>query len=212
VFECVITVKGGNNSPSKDGPVTGPVESFFRNYSKCYTAVKNHVLKCPRCCPEEALRRFLAARDRPNLGGFTSPGLLKMVYEMERAVERGKCAPGKTLSKEAVNEYVIRTGAPDNLAKNAQRLSHAELVRALRWVWKRWEFDLDKRLSDGGQRGPCLESTVRASLWRRSSEDVRGQTVLWLVRHLGEAFKAGGPFPDLGDLEDLATVASVMCG
>jgi len=221
VFECVITVPGGNDSPSKDGqPVRGPVESFFKNYSKCYTAVQDHVLECPHCCPEEALRRFLAARDRPNLGGFTSPGLLKMAFDMERAIKRGRCFRKKTLSKEIVKEYVIRMGMPSVLVMNAHRFGDVELVKALHWVWRRWEFN---RIKYGNPS--LINMSVEAALQevRKSENGIgcsperimtasRGRLIYWMTVSLGETFKVGDPFPDLDlDLEDFATVVSVMC-
>jgi hypothetical protein len=61
-------------------------------------------------------------------------------------------------------------------------------------------------------RTAAARATVRAALWQEIPKHNRGRLVYWLVKYLGEAFKAGRAFPDLGGLEDLATVTSVMCG
>lgn len=206
MFECEITVKRGSNSPSKDKDSVGPVDSFFRNYSKCYTAIKNHVLICPECCPEEALRRFLLTRDKPLLKGFTSAGLVRMALQIERGCE-GNFIPGKRVSKYLVNEFVYRTGRPVDLVNHAGRLDPAETVTALRWIWRQWEEDQKKSWMKS-------QSVVEA-VARTISHDETGQggkAAYWLVRTIGAEFDARRPFPPLDDLERLATVAEVMYG
>lgn len=136
MFECEITVKRGSNAPSKTSDSVGPVSSFFRNYTACYTAVKNHILKCPKCCPEEALRRFLATREKPSLEGFTSAGLVKMALQIEWGC-KGNFIPGKRVSKWTVDEYVVRVGQPSTLMTNSHRLDDEQLVEALHWVWRK---------------------------------------------------------------------------
>ena len=201
MFECEITVKGGSNSPSKDSqPVTGPVDSFFRNYSKCYTAVKNHVLQCPECCPEEALRRLLATRDKPSLKGFTSTGLVRMALQIEKGCE-GNFIPGKRVSKWAVNEFIYRTGRPEDLVRHASRLDSEETVKALQWIWRQWKDDQEKSWKKGR---PVME------LFRLDRHDTSGRAAYWLVRTVAAEFDAHRPFPPLDDLERLATVAEVM--
>ena len=203
MFECEITVSGGSNSPSKDGPIKGPVSHFFRNYSKCYVAVKNHVVKCPKCCPEEALRKFLATRDKPSLNGFTSSGLLDMALKIEKGCEK---VPGKVPPKAMVNTYLIRTGRPDAFIGFSERLDPVETVEALRWIWRQWEEDQKKSWMKGRS---VLERWSRIYHLKGSSGEL---TASWLVRTIAEEFDASRPFPPLSDLEKLVTVAEVMYG
>ena len=203
MFECEITVKRGSNSPSKERDSVGPVDSFFRNYTACYTAVKNHVLKCPECCPEEALRRFLLTRDKRSLRGFTSAGLVQLALQVERGCE-GNFMPGKRVSKFLVNEFVCRTGRPEDLVRHASRLDPEETVKALKWIWRQWELDQDKSWKKGR---PVLESF---RLDRHDSPGRSGRAAYWLVQAVAGEFDGAAGFPPKGDLERLATVAEVM--
>ena len=206
MFECEITVNGGSNSPSKDGgPVKGPVSSFFKNYTKCYTAIKNHVISCPFCCPDATLQRFLLTRDKPSLKGFTSAGLLDMALKMETGCRKSSL-PGKKVSRCLVNEYLIRTGRPTDLIRHASRLDPAEQVAALKWIWRRWESDQEK----SWMKGRSVVNMVTRAYFHDLNPDKT--PVYWLIRTVGAEFDANRSFPPMEELERLATVAEVMYG
>ncbi len=202
MFECEITVKAGSNAPSKKKDSVGPVDSFFRNYTACYTAVKNHVLECPKCCPEEALERFLATRDKPSLNEFTSAGLVRLALQMEKGCE-GR--PGKRVPRRAVNEFIVRSGHPPDLVRHAARLDPSETVRALGQIWRQWSENQNKSWRKGR---PVLDFFLRS----HENAGQAGKVAYWMVRTVAVEFDAGRPFPPLDDLERLATVAEVMFG
>jgi hypothetical protein len=212
MFECEITVKGGGNSPSKDGPVTGPVKTFFRNYSKCYIAVKNHVLKCPKCCPEEALRRFLATRDTPKLGGFTSEGLVKMALQTERAC---KTLPEKDVDKALVDEYILKAGHVRSLMDNAARFDDAQLLQGIRMIWDQWAFlEQTGKQKVGATMMKANPSTVRSvstQIWGlRDDHGPRAVRIYWMAKAIAQTWERFEPYPPEEELAKLATVAEVM--
>jgi hypothetical protein len=208
MFDCEIFVAGGSSCgrPGKDA--RGPAHDFFKNYTTFYTAIKNHVLTCPRCEPDEAMRRWLAMRDERN-GGLTSDGLLKTVLQMERACRRKKIKDrGKTVDPVLVNQFAIRSGTVSCVQEREALLTEAELVESVRWMWKEWTKDRDEWMARTGPPHGSGYGVTPLIQVRRVPGSIAGA----MAGVAAFAFDLGQPFPDEGELVRLATVETVMLG
>lgn len=208
MFECEMTVTGGSGYGGPKSTVTGPVDSFFKNYTKYYAAVKSHALACPKCEPDEVLKRWLALRDERN-GGLTSAGLLKTVLQMERAVLQKKIkARGKTVDPALVNQFAIRSGTVSCVQEREALLTEAELVESVRWMWKEWTKDRDEWMARTGPPHGSGYGVTPLIQVRRVPGSIAGA----MAGVAAFAFDLGQPFPDEGELVRLATVETVMLG
>lgn len=205
MFDCRLSVKGKRSCgyPNKD--VEGPVSEFFKNYSAFYRIVKKHVMECPRCPPDEALRRWLDMRDRVSKG-TVSAGMLKAVLQTERLSKQRKArALGKTVDPALVNKFIVRAW-PTDVMDHEGRLSDGELVEAVRVSWGRWVEEVETRKPGMGafRAKSYVESHTRSK--------AAAPRFRWMLRAASMAFDASAPFPGAERLIREATVAEVMLG
>lgn len=197
-----------------------PVGELFKNETRNYTVVKNHVAECPDCGPDESLRKWLELRDRRN-SGLCSKGILDMAIRLERACSRKKGQLlGKRVDPLLVNQFIVRQGMfPGEVALHADRLSNGELLEAVCWTWTVWTHERDGTGSPrgGGYKVRTPNSDFRASPWtdemgRWYGGPGRGAGFEAMVRMAARTFDAGTGWPDPEALIRTIVVGEVMLG
>ena len=148
-MDCIITVKGYKSgatiygSPAQDK--TGPVSEFIVDNTIYYTAVRGHLKKCDKCVAEEILRTYLQRRiEIPKFQGICSTRLIDLAFEYEGLKNH-------SISKDLVNEFILRSGHIPTLAKHFTRLSPEQVVRGILKAIEAWKRSF--KLSSDGDDG-----------------------------------------------------------
>jgi hypothetical protein len=185
-LDCVITVPGkasGRGSPRRD--LEAPVKDLLTDLTGYYRAVFRHVVGCPRCEPDEVLRRYLHRRESlRKFGGMTSKGLCELALRYE-------ADPRRPADPALVDEFFVRSG-DWRLLQERRRLPDRQVARGLAFQWRRWA--LDGPVPRPGE-GPRVTGTGPLAP---------------AVREMARLYGRGGPPPEEGELLRLLAVASVM--
>jgi hypothetical protein len=194
MFDCTIIVKGngkGDYGRFKEDK-TDKVLRFMVDNTYLYTAVKQHVVKCPECDPTEALRHYLNRRltldkfqPQPGktwpIAGMVTGSLAKLALSYERM-----CAKTRPIPKELVNEFIWRSADHDLIHANEHRLSVREIVGAAELFLK-----IHGGLGNAGARQSANEATMLEKVCKLLQHHARPETA--------------------EEMEDLIQIMETMC-
>lgn len=201
---CRIAVKASSAHGGFKKDTEGTVRFFCQNRSQAYTAVYQHVKKCPDCTPEEALRAILATRERPHLGGMVSGGLIQLAEKMDRI-------EGKHVPRALIREFVWRQGNIHGLLFGKDGVDASECVMGLNLIFgyqvRKHEKEAREKRAQGVRRKFLAVEEVNVHLDGQASTARFGD----IGRLAARIFDRDGRVsPGCDELRDLCTVADVL--